>query len=336
MTLFSFPTPPRQISHEESGEHVIAGAGELHLEICLKDLQQDFMGGAEIKISDPVVSFRETAETESSQTCLSKSMNKHNRIFAKAQPLTEEFSIAVDDGKINVKEDPKIRARYLADTFEWDVNDARRIWCFGPENSGPNCVVDVTKGVQNMGELKDSFVAAFQWAAKEGPIADENMRGVRFNVEDMAMHADAIHRGASQIVPTARRNYYACLLTAGPKMMEPIFKVEIQTVEHALGGIYGVMNRRRGVVISEENRPGTTIYNVHAYLPVQESFGFTADLRSHTGGQAFPQSVFDHWEVFPGDPLGKGNQAAELVAKVRTRKGLKVEIPTLDNWLDKL
>lgn len=324
------------ISHEESGEHIIAGAGELHLEICLKDLQEDFMGGAEIKISDPVVSFRETVEADSSQVCLSKSMNKHNRIFARAHPLGEDFSIAVDEGKIDPKEDPKNRARELADKFGWDINDARRIWCFGPETTGPNVVVDVTKGIQNMMELKDSFVAAFQWAAKEGPIADENMRGCRFDIEDMTMHADAIHRGAGQMIPTARRNYYACLMTATPKLMEPVFKVEIQTVEQALGGIYGVMNRRRGVVLAEENRPGTTIYNVQAYLPVQESFGFTADLRSQTGGQAFPQSVFDHWEVFSGDPLGKGNQAADLVAKIRTRKGLKVEVPTLDNYLDKL
>jgi elongation factor 2 len=324
------------ISHEESGEHVIAGAGELHLEICLKDLQDDFMGGAEIKISDPVVSFRETVETESTIQCLSKSMNGHNRIFGRAAPLSEEFSMEVDEGKINAKDDPKVRGRYIADTFDWDVNDARRIWCFGPENTGPNILVDVTKGVQNMHEVRDSFISAFQWATKEGPIADENMRGIRFNVEDMTMHADAIHRGASQISAAARRNFFACLLTAEPRLMEPIFKVEIQTVEHALGGIYSVMNRRRGVVISEENRPGTTIYNVNAYLPVQESFGFTAALRGATGGQAFPQSVFDHWEVFAGSPLAAGSQAAAIVNKIRTRKGLKPEIPGLENYYDKL
>jgi elongation factor 2 len=324
------------ISHEESGEHVIAGAGELHLEICLKDLQDDFMGGAEIKISDPVVSFRETVEEESSITCLSKSPNKHNRIFAKAQPLTEEFSQQVDEGKITPKDDPKLRGRYIADTFGWDVNDARRIWCFGPETIGPNCVVDVTKGVQNMQEVRDSFVAAFQWAAKEGPIADENLRGCRFNIEDITMHADAIHRGAGQMIPTARRNFFACLLTGKPKMMEPWFKVEIQTVEAALGGIHSVLNRRRGVVLQEENRIGTPIYNIHAHLPVQESFGFTADLRSNTGGQAFPQSVFDHWDVFVGDPLVKGTPAGDAVVKIRKRKGLKEEIPGLDNYYDKL
>jgi len=135
--------------------------------------------------------------------------------------------------------------------------------------------------------------------------------------------ADAIHRGGGQIIPTARRNYYACVLTAKPRLMEPIFLVEIQTVESALGGIYAVLNKRRGIVIGEENRAGTPIYNVKAYLPVQESFGFTADLRSNTGGQAFPQSVFDHWEVFAGDPLSVGTQAHACVMKTRKRKGLK-------------
>merc|ERR1711976_996216 len=93
------------------------------------------------------------------------------------------------------------------------------------------------------------------------------------------------------IIPTARRNFYACCLTAKPGLMEPVFQVDIQTVEHAMGGIYGVLNKRRGIMLGEENRPGTPIYNVRA------------DLRSNTGGQAFPQCVFDHWQAFPGDPL---------------------------------
>jgi len=224
----------------------------------------------------------------------------------------------------------------MADNFGWDVNDARKIWCFGPDNLGPNMVVDVTKGVSNLLEVKDSFVAAFHLSTKEGALCDENMRGVRINVEDVTLHADAIHRGGGQMIPTCRRSYYACVLTAKPMLMEPIFQVEIQTVEQALGGIYSVLNKRRGIVIGEENRPGTPIYNVKAYLPVQESFGFTADLRSNTGGQAFPQSVFDHWEVFPGNPLVKDNPAGNCVTKTRKRKGLKDEIPGLDNYVDKM
>jgi elongation factor 2 len=321
---------------EESGEHVVCGAGELHLEICLKDLQEDFMGGAPLKISEPVVSFRETVADVSNQQCLSKSPNKHNRLFCKAVPLTEELSIDIEDDKANATMDPKLRARYLADKYEWDIADARKIWCYGPDGKGPNVIVDVTKGVQNMNEMKDSFVAAWQWATKEGVLCDENMRGVRINIEDMTMHADAIHRGGGQIIPTARRVFYGCCLTASPRLVEPMFQVDIQTVEHAMGGIYGVLTRRRGIIIGEENRPGTPIYNVRAYLPVAESFGFTSDLRASTGGQAFPQCVFDHWQQFPSDPLEKTSQAATLVTVIRARKGLKPELPPLDTFLDKL
>ena len=324
-------------SIEESGEHIVAGAGELHLEICLKDLAEDFMNGAPLKISEPVVSFRETTTAPSSVQCLSKSANKHNRLFCKGDALTEELALSMEDNEGgHATEDPKIRARFLADKYDWDVNEAKKIWCYGPDGKGPNVVVDVTKGVQNMGEMKDSFVAAWQWATKEGGLCDENMRGIRINIEDMTMHADAIHRGASQIIPTARRVFYACEFTASPRLMEPVFLVDIQTVEQAMGGIYGVLTRRRGIIIGEENRPGTPIYNVRAYLPVAESFGFTADLRAGTGGQAFPQCVFDHWQQFPGDPLEAGSLANGIVLKTRARKGLKEGIPSLDTFMDKL
>ena len=328
--------PLVQCSIEESGEHIIAGAGELHLEICLKDLQDDYMNGAKLKISEPVVSYRETISQPSSIQCLSKSPNKHNRVFATGAPLTEELSNDVEDGKAGADADVKLRARLLVEKYEWDATDARKIWCYGPDGRGPNVVVDVTKGIQNMLELKDSFVAAWQWASKEGVMSQENMRGVRINIEDMTMHADAIHRGGGQMISTARRVFYACVLTGEPRLMEPVFLLDIQTIEHAMGGIYGVLNRRRGIMIGEENRAGTPIYNVKAYLPVMESFGLTADLRASTGGQAFPQCCFDHWQVFPGNPLDGTSLAATTVATIRKRKGLKEGIPPLDEYFDKL
>jgi elongation factor 2 len=325
-------------SIEESGEHIVAGAGELHLEICLKDLQDDFMNGAPLRISEPVVSFRETVTEESNQQCLAKSANKHNRLFTKAAPLTEELALDIEDPQKTAGSDcdPKTRARFLADTYDWDVQEARKIWCYGPDGRGPNIIVDATKGVQNMNEMKDSFVAAWQWATKEGAMCDENMRGVRINIEDMTMHADAIHRGAGQIIPTARRVVYSSCLTAAPRLMEPVFIVDIQTVETAMGGIYNVLTRRRGIIIGEENRPGTPIYNVRAYLPVAESFGFTADLRAATSGQAFPQCVFDHWQQFPGDPLAEGTLANKTALATRVRKGLREGIPELASLLDKM
>merc|ERR1712018_707853 len=200
---------------EESGEHIVAGAGELHLEICLKDLEEDH-ACIPLKKSDPVVSYRETVSEESSIMCLSKSPNKHNRLFMKAVPMPEGLAEDIDEGEVAPRQDIKTRARFLAEKYEYDVNEARKIWCFGPDTNGPNIFVDCTKAVQYLNEIKDSVVAGFQWATKEGVMAEENMRGVRFNIHDVTLHADAIHRGGGQIIPTARRCFYACVLTAEP------------------------------------------------------------------------------------------------------------------------
>ena len=315
----------------ESGEHVVAGAGELHLEICLKDLEEDH-AGVPLKVSDPVVQYRESVTGVSSMTALSKSPNKHNRLYLTAAPLGEELSKDIESGKVGPRDDIKTRGRLLADEYGWDVTDARKIWCFGPDTTGANLLVDQTKAVQYLNEIKDSFVSGFQWASREGPIAEEPMRSIRFNILDVILHADAIHRGGGQIIPTARRVLYAATLLADPGLLEPVYLVEIQVPEQAMGGIYGVLTRRRGHVFSEEQRPGTPLFNVKAYLPVNESFGFNADLRQATGGQAFPQSVFDHWQVLPGgSPLDTTTKPGQIVTTMRKRKGVKENVPGVEN-----
>lgn len=324
------------VSTSESGEHVVSGAGELHLEICLKDLEEDH-AGVPLRFSDPVVSYRESVQNVSSMTALSKSPNKHNRLYMTAGPMDEELSAAIEAGKINPRDDFKIRARTLADDYGWDVTDARKIWCFGPNTNGANLLVDQTKAVQYLTEIKDSVVSGFQWATKEGPVAEEPMRSVRFNILDVTLHADSIHRGTGQVMPTARRVLLAATLLANPGLLEPVFLVEIQVPEQAMGGIYGVLTRRRGHVFAEEQRPGTPLFTVKGWLPVAESFGFTADLRSHTGGQAFPQCSFDHWQFLQGGSvLDPTTLSGKVVADMRKRKGIKVEVPDYTNYYDKL
>jgi len=327
--------PMVQIQTCESGEHIIAGAGELHLEICLKDLEEDHACVPIVK-SDPVVSYRETITEESSKMCLSKSPNKHNRLYMKGNPLPDGLADEIEEGKVTHKQEAKERSKYLQEKFEMDPNDTRKIWCFGPDVSGPNMVCEVAKGVQYLNEIQDSVVGGFQWASKEGVLADENMRGCRFDIHDVTLHADAIHRGAGQIMPTTRRVLYACQLTSEPRLLEPIYQCEIQCPESAVGGIYGVLNKRRGHVYEESQVPGTPMFTVKAYLPVNESFGFVAHLRSATGGQAFPQCVFDHWEVLPSSPLDENSQSQKIVEGIRTRKGLVPQIPPLDRFYDKL
>jgi elongation factor 2 len=329
--------PCVQVTSESSGEHILGCAGELHLEVCLTMLRRDFCKDIELVTSDPVVPFRETVSAESYKDCLVKSPNRHNRLFAKATPLSAEFCDDVDNKKVVVTKDSEARASYLVDNYGWDPLEAKRkIWCFGPEISPTNVVVDMTKGVQFLNEIKDSVVGAFQWATLEGPLCEEMMRGVRVNIVDVMLHGDAIHRGGGQIIPAARRLVHGSMLTASPCLMEPVYLVEVATTTQASSGVYSVLNSRRGHVFAEEQREGTPLVTLKAYLPVLESFGLTAALREACHGQAFPQCVMDHWQMMPGDPLEPGSFPHSVVAKVRARKGLAVSLPEVESFLDKL
>jgi elongation factor 2 len=152
--------PLVQCITESSGEHVIAGCGELHIEICLKDLIEEY-AKCDIKVGDPVVTYKETVTEESSQMCLSKSPNKHNRLFMKASPLGDDLSDLIEKEICGPKAETKERSRILFEDFQWDKSDTLKIWCFGPDTQGPNMLVDTAKGVQFLNEIKDSMEAAF-------------------------------------------------------------------------------------------------------------------------------------------------------------------------------
>jgi elongation factor 2 len=162
------------------------------------------------------------------------------------------------------------------------------------------------------------------------------MRGIKFNIMDVTMHADSIHRGAGQIMPPCRRVCFASMLTAKPTLQEPIFLVEITCPQDATSGIYSTLNIRRGIVFETIEREGTPLVQVKCHLPVAESFGFTAALRAATSGQAFPQMIFSHWENLQGGDAMQPGKTQDLILGVRKRKGLKHEMPLLEDYLDKL
>merc|ERR1719352_551666 len=288
---------------EESGEHVIAGCGELHVEICLKDLREEY-AQCDFTVGDPVVSYRETVTCESSQTCLAKSPNKHNRLYVNAVPLADELGTAIEDGPLGPKADIKERVKLLKDSYEWKDDEARKIWAWGPETEGANLVVDQTLAVQYLLEIKEHVNSAFQWISKEGPLCEENMRGVRFNLMDVKLHADSIHRGMGQIQPTARRVFYASLLTTMPRFQEPIFRCDIVAPEDQVAGVRQALAAKRGELNTEETAGGKV--TVSGYLPVAETIGedpFSKVLQTRTSGKAFPAYSFDHWKLIQADPL---------------------------------
>jgi len=332
----SMSDPLVQCFTAPTGEHIVAGAGELHLEICIKDLREDFMKGAPIKMGQPIVSFCETVKGTSTMTCISKSPNKHNRIYMTAEPLSESVIKAIDAGDVTMEQEMKVRARLLADEHKWDVTEARKIWTLGlPPDGLANVLVDMTKGVQYLNEIKDSCVGSFQQVTAQGILCDEALRGIRFNIQDVVMHADAIHRGAGQIMPPMKRVMYACQIKSEPALLEPMYVVDITVPNGAIAGVYSTLNARRGVIEGKEDRPGTPLCKVKAFLPVLESFGFAQLLRQNTSGQAFPQMIFSHWQMVNGE-VYEDSQTQQIILQVRERKGLKLELPDFNDYYDKL
>jgi len=322
------------INDEATGQNIICGSGELHVEICINDLINEY---AQIQIiqSTPVVSYKETVSEEGDES-MSKSANKHNRLHCNAEPLDEDLSKDIEDEKITMKMEAKDRVKALVE-YEWDKSEALKIWSFGPDNEGPNVILDATKGCQFMHEIKDSMVTGFQVVTNAGVLCDETMRGLRINVNDTTLHPDSIHRGGGQIIPTSRRVFYACALKAAPRLYEPYFLVEITCPNEVISNVYNCITQKRGEIDSEEAVEGTPITTIKAYLPVAESFGFTAYLRSNTAGQAFPNCSFHHWGIMESNPLSEiENQVTKIVKETRTRKGLKPEVQPLSHYEDKM
>jgi len=219
---------------------------------------------------------------------------------------------------------------------------ARSIWAFGPDTTGPNILVDDTLpsevNKKDLYSVKDSIVQGFQWGSREGPLCDEPIRNVKFKILDAKIAKEPINRSRGQIIPTARRVAYSAFLLATPRLMEPIYFAEIQAPADCVSAIYNVLGRRRGHVTSSVPKPGTPLYTVNAFIPLIDSFGFETDLRTHTQGQSFCLSVFDHWELVPGDPLDKSITlrllepapvealAREFMVKTRRRKGLSEDV----------
>ena len=321
-------------TEEKTGESIIACAGELHLEICLQDLQNDFMGGAPIIVDEPVVSYCETCtgEMEANKTIMSKSANKHNKLYVWGGHLEEELVIAIDpvDGAaptVGAMDDPALRAKELQEKHGWHKDDSKKIWAFGPNGRGANLMLERAHGAQYLNEIKDSVKMGFQNATGEGPICEENMRGFRVHVIDVTLHADAIHRGMGQIMPCSRRACFAAMLSADPAIMEPIFKAEISVPESMAGAIYPLLAQKMGVVIDDKQQLGTPMKVLTAHLPVAQSFGFTGALRAATGGKAFPQMVFSHWAVVQGDMQSDQTMVNHVITAIRKRKGMKTEGP---------
>jgi 116 kDa U5 small nuclear ribonucleoprotein component len=249
----------------------------------------------------------------------------------------------LEAGQINVNWDQKKMGRYFQSQYDWDLLSSRSVWAFGSSPThGTNILMDDTlpSEVDKMllNSCKSSIVQGFQWASREGPLCEEPVRGTKIKILDAILADKPIHRGGGQMIPTARRTVHSALLTATPRLMEPVYRLQIQCPGEIVDAIQPILNRRRGHIVQDKPISGTTMYSVKAFLPVLDSFGFETDLRTFTQGQAMVHSVFDHWTVVPGDPLDRTIilhplepsppqcLARELLIKTRRRKGLSEDV----------
>ena len=327
----------------ETGEHIIAGCGEMHLDKCLKVLAHDFLRGVPLHTSAPVVTHQEVVTKQSKQV-LAKSANNHNILFCEAIPLNSQICKMFEENELSSAMDVKERSKILNESSQWwpefNVFAAapQKIWCFGDNLIGPNIFTESTVGVAHLDEIKDSVVGGFEWACSEGPICGERIRGLRMNLNDITLHADPIHRCMGQICPCSRRATFAGVYCGTPTLMEPVYVVNITCPTSITTSVYNVLSTRRGQVFDEGPDVAGGVANWRAYLPVAESFGFSQSLSTATSGAAFYHFHFGHWQMIeasnPNAFRDTESQLGKTVAAIRTRKGLTAECPPLDRYLD--
>ncbi|KAF6992916.1 hypothetical protein CFC21_009869 [Triticum aestivum] len=301
--------------------YTVAGAGELHLEICLNDLRGCFLDGAQVEVSGPMVCLCETV-LDKSCNVQSKSRNGHNSLTMVACPLDEKLVQAIDDGLLGPCTDHKVRSKILGESG-WDVSLSDKILCFGPNNRGPNIVLDMCKGRSDLNLLKETLVECFQMASVEGALIAERMRGICFEIHDVVQHtSEKFSHTKNQLIPMIKEAINDCQLKANPRLLEPVYMVEIQAPESALEIIYGILNQKMSHVFQHFQREGTQLFILRSYLNVGESFGFAEDFRAATSGEVTPQCVLDHWDTLSSDPLMRNSLSWGMVLDIRKAKKL--------------
>lgn len=327
-------------SDQETGAHIISFCGSEHVRVLMRDLRHEH-AQIDFKEDVPTVSMKETVTMESSKIALAKSPNKHNRLYISAVPMEAELVDEIENYNISMTMDPKKRKRMLIDNHGWDSVECAKLWSFGPTGidvGGANCLIDMTKGIQYLNEIKESVNDGFaNNASVRGPLADENMRGVRFNLLDVKLHADSIHRGMGQISGTTARVLKGAVLYGAPRFLEPIFKCVINSPEECKSGVSTALMGKRGVTEEEFVQDGKLITIAH--LPVMENIGenpFAQVLQTKTSGKALATFNFARWDLVQADPLEKDSKSEKMMLGIRERKGLKVEQPNINDYVDRL
>jgi elongation factor 2 len=305
--------------NEETGETLMAGMGVLHLEIATSLLQE---AGLEIVTTQPLINYRETIRAKAGPV-MSKSPNKHNKLFMRVEPLPDDILDMIRTAKIKEDMDKKELARILREKG-WEADEARSVAAI--DISG-NMLIDETKGVQFLQESMDSIRSGFDDVIHNGPIAHEAVRGVKFVLHHFVPHEDPAHRGLAQLMPATRRSMLGSMLIADPVLLEPILGIEVKCPQEQIGSVGGVLSGKRGKLLNVEQKGIIAI--IQGEVPASETFDLSEKMRGATAGKALWNTYFKSWQPVPNSIF------RNLVAEVRKRKGLNPDPPSPDEFIDK-
>ena len=297
--------------NEETGEHLLSGMGELHLEVIENRIRTE--KNVEVKTSPPIVVYRETIRGRSPEAFEGKSPNKHNKLYFVVEPLEEEIAQAIKSGEIVnnyriKKKDTELVQTFIEKGYDTKVARSVRDVCEG------NLLVDGTRGIIHIGEIIEMVMDMFEDVMKKGPVAHEPCFGVKVTLTDAKLHEDAIHRGPAQLYPAVREGIRGAMDQAKPLLYEPVQTLQFEGPAEYMGEISKLISNKRGMLLDME-QTGTQVV-VKGKLPVAEMFGMSSELRSATGGRGTSFVVDQNFEKLPDELQSK------IVGQIRSRKGL--------------
>lgn len=298
--------------NEETGEHLMSGMGELHLEVIENRIREE--KGVDIKVSPPIVVYRETV-TKESQEAEGKSPNKHNKFYFKVEPLEDEVYELIKKGEIPEmrikKKDPAVYLKFQEAGY--DSKTAQGV----KDVFNGNILMDMTRGIVHIGEVIEMVMDMFEDVMSRGPLAREPGAKIKVMLMDVKLHEDAIHRGPGQVYPAVREGIRRAILTAGPVMLEPLQIMQFEAPSEYMGELSKLVQNKRGQLLDIQQTESQVV--VKSKMPVAEIFGLTNDLRSATGGRGIQFMVDQIFEKVPHELQSK------VLAQIRERKGLKVD-----------
>jgi elongation factor 2 len=307
--------------NKESGEYLLSGMGELHLEVTAYRMQEARL---KVKTSKPIVIYRETISHDyAGSPVMGKSPNKHSKLWVTMEKLPDEVIDAIKTGKVSEMQSRDERQKTLKSQFGWETDDARNVIAI-EEN---NLLVNRIKGRQYVEEVLDHVKSGFREAVRSCVLAKEPAYGLKIGLEDIQVHEDPVHRGPAQILPMTWRPIWACFLLSDPKLLEPLLSFECKVPTDFVSAVLSIVQKRRGRVLDMSSEEDMMV--VHAEMPVSESFGIADELRSSTQGRAFWATQFSRWSPVPEQMV------SDIIAQIRERRGLDPKPPRADEFLER-